>query len=60
MALSRSLSASRSDPLTAFATAAIRLLTDDALWLRFHQTSLERQGQWTWQVAAAHFESLMD
>jgi len=44
----------------AFATAAIRLLTDDALWLRFHQTSLERQGQWTWQVAAAHFESLMN
>jgi glycosyltransferase involved in cell wall biosynthesis len=44
----------------AFAAAAIRLLSDDELWLRFHQASLERQGQWTWQAAAARFESLMD
>jgi glycosyltransferase involved in cell wall biosynthesis len=44
----------------AFASAAITLLTDDDLWRRFHATSLERQGQWTWETAAARFEALMD
>ncbi len=42
----------------AFAAAAIRLLTDDDLWRRFHTASLARQGRWTWQDAAAEFEAL--
>ncbi|MDR3440705.1 glycosyltransferase [Telmatospirillum sp.] len=44
---------------TAFAAAAVRLLTDDALWRQMHAESLERQGRWTWQHAAAAFEKLM-
>jgi glycosyltransferase involved in cell wall biosynthesis len=43
----------------AFATAAVTLLSDDALWRRFHANSLEKQGRWTWQDAAAGFESLI-
>lgn len=43
----------------AFANAAIRLLTDDDLWLRLHATALDRQRAWTWENAAAAFESLM-
>ncbi|PKU23598.1 hypothetical protein CWS72_15775 [Telmatospirillum siberiense] len=43
----------------AFSAAAIRLLSDDDLWLRFHRAALERQGSWTWQNAAAGFEALM-
>jgi glycosyltransferase involved in cell wall biosynthesis len=44
----------------AFAAAAIRLLTDDDLWRRCHGASLERQGRWTWQDAAARFEALLE
>lgn len=44
---------------TAFAEAAVRLLTDDALWLRQHKASLARQGSWTWQHAAEAFEKLI-
>jgi glycosyltransferase involved in cell wall biosynthesis len=43
----------------AFAEAAIRLLTDDALWRRQHQAALARQGRWGWPQAAAEFENLI-
>lgn len=43
----------------AFADAAVRLLTDDALWRRLHAASLRQQGAWTWQHAAAGFEALL-
>jgi glycosyltransferase involved in cell wall biosynthesis len=42
----------------AFAAAAIRLLTDDALWLTQHHNALRFQRSWTWEAAAAEFERL--
>jgi len=42
----------------AFADAAIRLLSDDELWRRFHQASLARQRAWRWDHAAAEFERI--
>ncbi len=42
----------------AFAEAALRLLTDDELWLRQHRVALQRQGRWTWRHAAEQFERL--
>jgi glycosyltransferase involved in cell wall biosynthesis len=43
----------------AFAEAAKRLLTDDALWRRQHLAALERQRSWRWADAAAAFERLI-
>jgi glycosyltransferase involved in cell wall biosynthesis len=43
----------------AFATAAIRLLTDDALWRVQSRAALARQRGWGWDQAAAAFEELM-
>ncbi len=42
----------------AFATAGIRLLTDDGLWQRFHRACLARQRSWRWDHAAAEFERI--
>jgi Glycosyl transferases group 1 len=42
----------------AFAAAGIRLLTDDALWLRCHRACLARQRSWGWDQAAAEFEKI--
>jgi glycosyltransferase involved in cell wall biosynthesis len=42
----------------AFAAAAVRLLTDDALWLTQHAAALARQGRWGWPQAAAEFERI--
>jgi glycosyltransferase involved in cell wall biosynthesis len=42
-----------------FATAAIRVLGDDALWRRWHLAALEKQGGWTWDNVAARFEALI-
>lgn len=42
----------------AFATATIRLLTDDAHWMSQHRAALERQRRWGWQDAAAAFVDL--
>jgi glycosyltransferase involved in cell wall biosynthesis len=39
-----------------FATAAIRLLRDDALWRDQHRNCLKFQRSWTWVEAAAEFE----
>jgi glycosyltransferase involved in cell wall biosynthesis len=44
---------------TAFADAAIRLLGNDALWLRQHAAALARQRGFGWQEAAAEFEKLL-
>jgi glycosyltransferase involved in cell wall biosynthesis len=41
-----------------FATAAIALLTDDALWRRQHKTALQRQKGLSWDDVAARFEGL--
>jgi len=43
----------------AFAEAAIRLLSDDQLWIRQHRKALEKQRSWRWRDAAAAFESLI-
>ncbi|MBM3566684.1 MAG: glycosyltransferase family 4 protein [Alphaproteobacteria bacterium] len=43
----------------AFVEAAVRVLTDDALWRRQHQAALLRQRAWGWPEAAAAFEALM-
>ena len=43
----------------AFAEAAIRLLTDDALWRRQHEAALSRQRGWGWDDAAAEYEKLI-
>ena len=43
---------------SAFAEAAIRLLTDDALWRRCHAASLTHQRAWGWDQAAAAFERI--
>jgi glycosyltransferase involved in cell wall biosynthesis len=43
---------------SSFAEAAIRLLTDDALWRRQHDAALARQRRFGWNEAAAEFEKL--
>ncbi len=43
----------------AFALAARRLLTDDALWSAQHGAALARQRAWRWPQAAAAFEELL-
>jgi glycosyltransferase involved in cell wall biosynthesis len=40
----------------AFANAALRLLSDDGLWMACHRASLDRQRGWGWDQAAAAFE----
>lgn len=40
----------------AFADAALRLLTDDALWRRQHRAALAAQGRFGWDEAAASWE----
>jgi glycosyltransferase involved in cell wall biosynthesis len=42
-----------------FALHAIRLLSDDALWLKQHQAAIARQRGWGWPEAAARFEALI-
>jgi glycosyltransferase involved in cell wall biosynthesis len=43
----------------AFATAAIAVLRDDALWRRWHLAALASQGGSTWDTVASRFEALM-
>ena len=43
----------------AFADAARRLLSDDALWRAQHVAALEKQRSWRWPQAAAAFEKLI-
>ena len=43
----------------AFATAAVRLLTDDALWRRQQVAALDMQRRWGWDDSAAAFEALL-
>jgi glycosyltransferase involved in cell wall biosynthesis len=43
----------------AFAAAAVRILSDDALWRRQHEAALKFQRAWGWPEAAAAFESLL-
>ena len=43
----------------AFAEAAIKLRSDDQLWIRQHRKALVKQRSWRWQDAAAAFESLI-
>lgn len=43
----------------AFADAAVRLLTENALWSRCHGAALAKQGRWGWPEAAAAFEELI-
>jgi len=47
------------DGKAPFAAAAIKLLTDDALWQQQHQAALEKQRRWLWPDAAAAFEKLI-
>jgi glycosyltransferase involved in cell wall biosynthesis len=42
-----------------FADAAIRLLTDDALWRSQHDAAIRVQRAWGWDDAAAEFEKLI-
>ena len=42
-----------------FADAAVRLLSDDALWTRCHDGALAKQRRWGWPQAAAAFEELI-
>lgn len=44
------------DEPDAFADAAIKLLTDDALWRRQHEASLKLQQGLSWDEVAAEFE----
>jgi len=48
----------RSDP-DGFASAAIALLTDDALWRRQHEAALSLQQGISWAEAACRFESAL-
>jgi glycosyltransferase involved in cell wall biosynthesis len=41
---------------SAFAEAALRLLSDDALWLAQHRAAVEMQGRFGWDEAAAAWE----
>ena len=43
----------------AFAAAAVRLLTDDALWRRQQVAALDMQRRWGWDDSAAAFEALL-
>ena len=43
----------------AFAEAAVRLLTDDRLWQKQHQSALASQRLWGWAEAAEAFERLI-
>ncbi|MDD9877439.1 MAG: glycosyltransferase family 4 protein [Magnetovibrio sp.] len=43
-----------------FADAAVRLLSDDGLWRRHHESAIQRQRSWRWADAAAAFESLIE
>ena len=43
----------------AFASAAIAVLRDDALWRRWHLAALANQGGSSWDGVAARFEALM-
>lgn len=43
----------------AFADAAIRLLTDDALWRRQHEACLSHQRSFGWDQAAGLFETIL-
>jgi glycosyltransferase involved in cell wall biosynthesis len=47
------------DTDTGFAEAAVKILTDDALWRSQQQTSVDRQRRWGWPEAAARFEQLL-
>jgi glycosyltransferase involved in cell wall biosynthesis len=42
-----------------FAAAVIKILTDDGVWRRLHQTAIARQRIRGWDAAAADFERLM-
>jgi glycosyltransferase involved in cell wall biosynthesis len=42
----------------AFAEAAIKVLSDDAMWRRLHNACLDRQRGWGWDDAAAAFERI--
>jgi len=42
----------------AFATAAVRVLSDDALWARLHRAALDQQRAWRWDDAAQAFERI--
>jgi glycosyltransferase involved in cell wall biosynthesis len=44
----------------AFAAAAVRLLTDDALWQAQHEAARSLQGRWGWPEAAVEFERIGD
>jgi len=43
----------------AFSNAAIRLLSDNDLWRRQHETAIARQRSWRWANAAQAFEDLI-
>jgi glycosyltransferase involved in cell wall biosynthesis len=43
-----------------FATAVIKILSDDGLWRRMHQAAIARQRLRGWDQAAADFERLMN
>lgn len=43
----------------AFAAAAVRLLSDDALWLSMHRACLDRQRSRGWAEAASEWEGLL-
>jgi len=43
----------------SFAESAVRLLSDDALWMRCHEGALDKQRRWGWPDAAAAFEELI-
>lgn len=43
----------------AFADAAVRLLSDETLWRRQHETALASQRSWRWPDAAKAFEQLI-
>lgn len=42
----------------SFAERAIRVLSDDGLWLRMHSECLARQRDWRWDHAAQEFERI--
>ena len=44
---------------TAFADAAVKLLSDDKLWQAQHTKALDKQRSWGWPEAAQAFEELV-
>lgn len=42
-----------------FATATVKILTDDTLWRRLHKGAIEHQRSRSWDDAAADFETLI-